>query len=57
MTEQMIQEISRMQTRLTDLIDMLKDGVSSGVERRVREEIAFLQDEIFYANQIDGVDN
>lgn len=57
MTEQMLQEVSRMQRRLVDLVDMLQDGAPAGVENRIREEIAFLQDEIFYANQIDGVDN
>lgn len=53
MTEQMLQEVSRMQTRLTDLVDMLQDGAPAGVEGRIREEIVMLQDQIFYANQMD----
>lgn len=56
MTEQMLQEVSRMQTRLTDLVDMLKDGAPAGVERRIREEIVMLQDMIFYASQTDSED-
>lgn len=56
MTEQMLQEVSRMQTRLTDLVDMLQDGAPAGVERRIREEIVMLQDMIFYASQTDSED-
>lgn len=56
MTEQMLQEVSRMQTRLTDLVDMLQDGAPAGAERRIREEIVMLQDMIFYASQTESED-
>jgi hypothetical protein len=47
MREQMIQKVSRMQTELTDLYDMLRDGVPERIAVKIRQKIEDIQDAIF----------
>ncbi|NBR24694.1 MAG: hypothetical protein EBU08_13175 [Micrococcales bacterium] len=47
MREKIIQNISRMQSKVVDLQDRLDDGVPSEVAKKIRQQIDLLQDWIF----------
>jgi hypothetical protein len=47
MREKIIQNISRMQSKVVDLQDRLDDGVPSEVAKKIRQQIDLLQDLIF----------
>ena len=47
MREKIIQNISRIQSKVVDLQDRLDDGVPSEVAKKIRQQIDLLQDLIF----------
>jgi hypothetical protein len=47
MKEKIIQNISRMQSKVVDLQDRLDDGVPGEVGKKIRQQISLLQDLIF----------
>jgi hypothetical protein len=47
MKEKIIQNISKMQSKVVDLQDRLDDGVPSDVAKKIRQQISLLQDLIF----------
>jgi hypothetical protein len=47
MKEKIIQNISKMQSKVVDLQDRLDDGVPSEVGKKIRQQISLLQDLIF----------
>jgi hypothetical protein len=51
MKEKIIQNISRMQSKVIDLQDRLDDGVPSDVAKKIRQQINLLQDLIFSENE------
>ena len=51
MKEKIIQNISRMQSKVIDLQDRLYDGVPSDVAKKIRQQINLLQDLIFSENE------
>ena len=51
MKEKIIQNIGRMQSRITDLQDRLDDGVPGEVGKKIRQQINLLQDLIFSENE------
>jgi hypothetical protein len=51
MKEKIIQNISRMQSKVVDLQDRLDDGVPSDVAKKIRQQINLLQDLIFSENE------
>lgn len=48
MREQAIQRVSKMQSRITDLQDMLDDGVPADVKKKILNEMQLVADAIFY---------
>ncbi|MFM9151741.1 MAG: hypothetical protein ACKOPU_05675 [Candidatus Planktophila sp.] len=52
MREKLIQNVSKMQSRITDLQDMLDDGVPMSMQKKIRDEIEMLSDMIFYDQEI-----
>lgn len=51
MKEKIIQNISKMQSRITDLQDRLDDGVPAEIGTKIRNQIELLQDLIFSENE------
>jgi hypothetical protein len=51
MKEKIIQNIGRMQSRITDLQDRLDDGVPGEIGTKIRNQIELLQDLIFSENE------
>lgn len=51
MKEKIIQNISKMQSRITDLQDRLDDGVPSEIRAKIKQQIELLQDLIFSENE------
>jgi hypothetical protein len=49
--EKIIQNISKMQSRITDLQDRLDDGVPGEIATKIRNKIELLQDLIFSENE------
>jgi hypothetical protein len=47
MREKIIQNISRMQSKVVDLQDRLDDGVPAEIRVKIKQQIASLQDLIF----------
>jgi len=47
MREKIIQNISRMQSKVVDLQDRLDDGVPAEIRIKIKQQIASLQDLIF----------
>jgi vacuolar-type H+-ATPase subunit E/Vma4 len=51
MKEKIIQNISKMQSRITDLKDRLRCGVPNEIGTKIRNQIDLLQDFIFSENE------
>ena len=51
MKEKIIQNISKMQSRITDLQDRLDDGAPAEIGTKIRNKIELLQDLIFSENE------
>ena len=47
MREKIIQNISRMQSKVVNLQDRLDDGVPAEIGKKIRQQISSLQDLIF----------
>lgn len=50
--EEIIQNVSKMQKRITDLRDMLIDGVPSHMEKNIRSRIRMLNELIISEQEI-----
>lgn len=58
MREKLIQENSRITTRITDIKDMLADGVPACRAKALEQKLEMLRDVLFYNCEIlDAIDN
>ena len=58
MREKLIQNISKMQSKITDLQDRLDDGVPWEVGKKIRKQINLLQELIFSENEyLNNIEN